>query len=77
MLLARPPDQSLDVEPLIEDALREARARGVRGQQVTPFVLSQLHERSNGETLRANKELVAANAQLAAEVAVAYAELAD
>ena len=77
LLLARPLVESLDVEPLIEEALREARSRGVRGQQVTPFVLSQLHERSDGATLRANKELVAANAGLAAETSVAYARLAQ
>jgi pseudouridine-5'-phosphate glycosidase len=74
LLLARPPDESLDdVEPLIEEALTEARERGVTGQAVTPFVLSFLHERSGGRTLAANRALVAANAQLAAEVAVALA----
>jgi len=74
LLVARPPDESLDdVEPLIEDALRAAAADGVRGQQVTPFVLSFLHRESGGRTLRANRELVLANAQLAAEIAVALA----
>jgi pseudouridine-5'-phosphate glycosidase len=71
LLLARPPDESLDVEPLIEEALAEADRRSVSGQAVTPFVLSFLHERSGGRTLDANRELVAANAGLAAEVAVA------
>jgi pseudouridine-5'-phosphate glycosidase len=72
ILVARPPDESLDdVEPLIEDALRAAAEEGVRGHLVTPFVLSFLHRRSDGRTLRANKELVAANAQLAGEIAVA------
>jgi pseudouridylate synthase len=74
LLLGRPPDDSLDdVEPLIEAALAEAERRGVSGQDVTPFVLSFLHERSGGRTLAANRELVAANAALAAEVAVAAA----
>jgi pseudouridylate synthase len=73
LLLARPPDESLDdAELLIEAALAEARERGVSGQAVTPFVLGRLHERSGGRTLRANRELVVANARLAAEVAVAY-----
>ena len=73
LLLARPPDESLDdVEPLIEEALREAREQGISGQAVTPFVLSFLHERSDGRTLKANRALVAQNAQLAAEVAVAF-----
>jgi len=75
-VLARPPDESLDdVEPLIEEALRAADEQHVRGQAVTPFVLSYLHEHSGGRTAAANKELVAANAELAAEVAVAYTRL--
>ena len=72
LVLARPPDESLDVEPLIEQALAAADERSLTGPAVTPFVLSFLHEASDGRTLRANRELVLANARLAAEVAVAY-----
>jgi pseudouridylate synthase len=75
LLLTRPPDESLEVEPLIEAALEEAHRRGLTGPPVTPFVLSYLHEASEGRTLTANRELVAGNASLAAEVAVAYAAL--
>jgi pseudouridine-5'-phosphate glycosidase len=72
LLLARPPAESLeDVEPMIEEALARAAEQGVAGQDVTPFVLSFLHERSGGATLRANRELVVANAALAAEAAAA------
>jgi pseudouridine-5'-phosphate glycosidase len=78
VLLARPPDDSLDdVEPLVEEALREAKERGVEGQAVTPFILSLLHERSGGRTLTANRALVLANAELAATVAVRLAALSD
>ena len=73
LLLARPPDESLDVEPLITEALAQADAQGIHGQDVTPFVLAYLHEQSGGETVEANKKLVVANAGLAAEVAVALA----
>ena len=74
LLLARAPDNGLDdIEPLIEEALAEAQRQGVTGQQVTPFVLSFLHERSDGKTLEVNRELIAANAELAAKVAVAAA----
>jgi pseudouridine-5'-phosphate glycosidase len=73
VLLARPPDVSLDVDDLIEEALAEAETQGVRGQELTPFVLARLHERSEGRTLAVNRELAAANAQLAAELAVADA----
>jgi len=73
LLVARPPDESLDdVEPLIEESLAAAEQQGVSGQAVTPFVLAFLHERSEGRTLHANRELVVANARLAAEVAVAW-----
>jgi len=75
LLLGRPPDESLDVDDLIEEAVSEAHARGVEGQAVTPFVLSFLHDRSDGRTLAVNRELIAANAGLAAEVAVAEASL--
>jgi pseudouridylate synthase len=71
VLLTRPPDESLDVDDLIEEALAEAESEHIRGQDVTPFVLARLHERSEGRTLAVNRELAAANAQLAAEVAVA------
>jgi pseudouridine-5'-phosphate glycosidase len=77
LLVARPPDTSLDVEPLVEAALAEAERRALSGPQVTPFVLSYLHEASDGRTLTANRELVTANASLAAEVAVAYSGLAS
>ena len=70
VLLARPPDESLDVDELIEEALEEAERNGIVGQAVTPFVLARLHERSDGRTLAANRALAAANAELAAELAV-------
>jgi pseudouridylate synthase len=71
VLVARPPDRSLEADELIEEAVEEAKRTGVTGQAVTPFVLSRLHERSGGETLRANRDLVVANARLAGELAVA------
>jgi len=73
LLLARDPDDGIDVEPLVEEALAAATADGIRGQAVTPFVLSFLHERSGGRTLEVNRQLIVANAALAAQVAVAFA----
>jgi pseudouridine-5'-phosphate glycosidase len=75
LLLARPPDESLDVEPLVEEALAEAARQEISGQDVTPFVLAYLHEASGGRTREVNKTMVVENAALAAEVAVAYARL--
>ena len=68
LLLGRPADETVpNVEPLIEEALAAAAAsRASRGQEVTPFVLAFLHERSDGRTLEVNRDLIVANARLAA-----------
>ena len=55
--------------------MAEAERQGVRGQDVTPFVLAYLHEASGGATVEVNKKLIVENAALAAEVAVAYSRL--
>src|SRR5262249_17773644 len=79
LLVGRPPDESLDVEPLIEEALRAADEEGVHGPAVTPFVLAYLHRESRaslhreggGRTLQANRDLIVGNARLAGEIAAA------
>ncbi|HET7046429.1 MAG TPA: pseudouridine-5'-phosphate glycosidase [Gaiellaceae bacterium] len=73
LLVGRPPDESLDVEQLIQAALLRAEEQGVRGGAVTPFVLSFLHEASGGETQRVNRDLIVANAGLAGRIAAAFA----
>jgi pseudouridine-5'-phosphate glycosidase len=75
ILVGRPPTESLDVAPLIEEAVAEAERGGVSGQAVTPFVLAYLHEHSGGETRRVNRDLIVENAGLAGAVAVAHAAL--
>ena len=73
LVLANPPADPIDVEPLIERAVAAAEAEGVTGQRVTPFVLDYLHRESGGRTQAVNERLIADNAGLAAEVAVAFA----
>jgi pseudouridylate synthase len=75
VVVARPPSDGIDVEPLVEEGLREAERRGIRGQAVTPFLLAHLHEASEGRTIDVNKRLIADNAGLAGEIAVAYSRL--
>lgn len=54
-----------------EERAREAK---VIGQAVTPFLLAQLAELTQGKTLKANQALIVANAGLAAEVAKSWCE---
>jgi pseudouridine-5'-phosphate glycosidase len=42
---------------------------------VTPFVLANLHERSDGRTLDVNRRLAADNAEQAGHFAVAFSAL--
>jgi len=75
VLVGRPPTESLDVAPLIEEAVAAAGRDGISGQAVTPFVLGYLHEHSDGETRRVNRDLIVENAGLAGAIATAYATL--
>jgi pseudouridylate synthase len=58
------------IAPAIGRALAEAKAQGVGGKQVTPFLLQRLNEITQGKSLAANIALVMNNALLAARVAV-------
>ena len=61
---------------LVAEGLQALADEGVTGKDVTPRLLELFHERSGGESLRANVELVLANARLAGEVAEAAADVA-
>lgn len=63
------------IDAAIEQALRDAEARGIVGKALTPFVLARIKDITGGDSLKANTALVINNARLAAEIAVAYAEL--
>jgi pseudouridylate synthase len=57
---------------VLADGLAAAEQKGVRGKDVTPFLLDFFHGETHGASLAANVALVLSNARLAAEVAAAY-----
>lgn len=59
-----------ELEPLLLDALREAKDRQIKGKEITPFLLSRMSEKSNKRTLSANVALLENNAKVAAEIAL-------
>jgi pseudouridine-5'-phosphate glycosidase len=80
MLLAVPPPAEValpraEIETAIERALAKASAAGVRGQAVTPFLLSAVAEETHGESMRTNIALLRQNARVAAQVARAIANM--
>jgi len=52
--------------------LEAAELAGIRGKNVTPFLLEEVGRTSRGKTLETNIALLIANARLAARIAVAY-----
>jgi pseudouridine-5'-phosphate glycosidase len=61
-------------EPALETALAEAAARGVRGREVTPFLLERLNALTKGRSVFSNLALLRNNARLAARLARALRE---
>ena len=55
---------------IIEQAMAEAKAQGVAGKDVTPFLLGKVKELTGGSSLVANIELVKYNALIGAQLAV-------
>jgi pseudouridine-5'-phosphate glycosidase len=74
VLLAVPPPPEValprgEIDAAIERALARAAAASVRGQAVTPFLLSAVAEETHGESMRTNIALLRQNARVAAQVA--------
>ena len=75
ILVVQPPPASeaiprAEVDGWIEVALQEARVSGIRGKDVTPFLLESVSRTSGGRTLETNLALLESNARLAARVAL-------
>ena len=76
LVLANPvaSDQELDRalhDNVLEAGLAAAEASGVRGKDVTPFLLDFFHSATQGRSLEVNVALVKSNAVLAGQVAAA------
>jgi pseudouridine-5'-phosphate glycosidase len=74
ILVVQPPEDPLSreyVEKALEKAAEAAEEAGVTGQEITPFLLAQLAEITEGETLAVNRELLKSNAALAGKIALA------
>ena len=78
ILITNPIPVSAAVEPAafnqwLQTAEDDAAAAGVKGKEVTPFVLRRIFELSAGKGLTANKALLIDNARVGAKIARAIA----
>lgn len=72
IVVANPIDEPLDQDlhdRVLESGLAAAAEQGVRGKDVTPFLLDHFHRETDGASLEANVRLVLSNATLAAQIA--------
>ena len=52
----------------IDQAVAEAEEQGIRGKEITPFLLARVAELTGGDSLASNIQLVYNNARLASEL---------
>ncbi len=57
------------INATISAAVEEAEAKGIKGKEVTPFLLAKIVELTEGKSLEANIQLVFNNVALAAKIA--------
>lgn len=60
-----------ELETVLADSMAAAAQKGIRGKEITPFLLAEMSERTHGRTLEANIALLENNARVAAAIASA------
>jgi pseudouridine-5'-phosphate glycosidase len=71
-----PQEYSMDkdyIDGMIDKAIEQAEYEGIRGKEITPFLLDKIQKITEGNSLFSNIQLVMNNAQLAAKIAKEYA----
>lgn len=80
VLIANPVPEADEIEyslinQKIEQALSEAEAKGIKGKELTPFLLDRIKEITDGQSLETNIALVRNNALVGAKIAKEFAAL--
>ena len=73
-----PEEYSMDTKVIgeaIDKAVKEAEEKGVKGKDITPFLLDKIQKITGGNSLASNIQLVFNNARLASQIAVELAKL--
>jgi pseudouridine-5'-phosphate glycosidase/pseudouridine kinase len=62
------------VELLINEAIQQLSKLGIKGKDITPFLLDKMKEMTTGDSLRANIALIKNNARVGAQIASCYSK---
>ena len=63
-----------DHDRIVQLAFDQAEREGIRGKEVTPFLLDFIQRESKGESLRVNLDVVRNNIRVACDIATAWTE---
>ena len=80
MLVTNPIPEEFSMDPAvinkaIDEAVAEAKAKGIHGKDTTPFLLAKIKDITGGDSLDSNIQLVFNNARLAAQTACELSKL--
>lgn len=73
-----PEEYSMDgdiINQAIDQAIKEGEDLGIKGKDITPFLLDKIQKITGGDSLESNVMLVLNNARLASRIAVALSNL--
>ena len=63
------------INSAIDQAVAESVEQGIKGKEITPFLLARVAELTGGDSLASNIQLVYNNARLAAKIASAFQKM--
>ena len=73
ILLCNPIDKKFSIdsaylEKIIEQSIKSSEKKGIFGKELTPYILSDIANKTEGKTLLSNIELIKSNAKLGSEI---------
>lgn len=80
LVIANPVPEAFEMDEAviteaIENALEECVSLGIKGKDITPFLLGKIKDVTGGDSLKTNIQLVYNNARVGADIAVAFSQL--
>ncbi|XP_013144427.1 PREDICTED: pseudouridine-metabolizing bifunctional protein C1861.05 [Papilio polytes] len=73
-----PQEHAMDenvIEDAIQCALKDAKKKGIKGKEVTPYILAAVSKATGGASLSTNIALIKNNAKVGADIAVEFQKL--
>lgn len=73
-----PKEYAMDLDYInanIDMALKEAEKSGIKGKEITPFLLDKIQKLTEGKSLESNIQLVYNNVALASKISVEYTKI--